>query len=83
MQAATHALLEAKDSLAQSGINATTHLIEADHIADSLVEYADQHTYELMVVGQNQNNRLGRMLMGSLSRFVMRYASCSIWNTRN
>lgn len=83
VQAATHALLEAKDSLAQLGINATTQLIKADHIADSLVEYAEQHRCDLMVVGQNQNNRLGRMLMGSVSRFVMRYASCSVWITRN
>ncbi|MDA8967907.1 universal stress protein [bacterium] len=82
-QAANSALLEAKDSLAQSGIDATTHLIKADHIADSLVDYTEQHACDLLVVGENQHNILSRIIMGSVSRFVLRYAPCSVWISRN
>jgi nucleotide-binding universal stress UspA family protein len=82
-QTANDALLEAKASLSQSGIDATTHLIEADHIADSLVDYAEQHACDLLVVGENQHNILSRIIMGSVSRFVLRYAPCSVWISRN
>ncbi len=82
-QTANDALLEARASLSQSGIDATTHLIEADHIADSLVDYAEQHACDLLVVGENQHNILSRIIMGSVSRFVLRYAPCSVWISRN
>ena len=82
-QTTNDALLEAKASLSQSGIDATTHLIEADHIADSLVDYAEQHACDLLVVGENQHNILSRIIMGSVSRFVLRYAPCSVWISRN
>ncbi|HBV61644.1 MAG TPA: universal stress protein [Rhodopirellula sp.] len=80
---ANDTLLKAKDYLAQSGIEATTHLIEADHIADSLVDYAEQQGCDLLVVGENQHNVLSRILMGSISRFVLRYAPCNLWISRN
>ena len=80
---ANETLIEAKASLAQSGIEATTHLIEADHIADSLVDYVEQYGCDLLVVGENRHNRLSRILMGSVSRFVLRYAPCSLWISRN
>ena len=82
-QSANETLLEAKGCLAESGIEATTHLIEADHIADSLVTYTEKHRCDLLVVGENQHKVLSRILMGSISRFVMRYAPCSLWISRN
>lgn len=82
-KAANDALLEAKATLAKSGIEATTHLIEADHVADSLVNYAEQNGCNLLVVGENQHNILTRIIMGSVSRFVLRYAPCSVWISKN
>lgn len=82
-QTAHDALLEAKASLAKSGIDATTHLIEADHIADSLIDYAEQNGCDLLVVGENQHNLVSRSIMGSVSKFVLRYAPCSIWISKN
>ena len=82
-QSANDTLIEAKACLAESGIEATTHLIEADHIADTLVDYAEKHRCDLLVVGENQHNVLSRIFMGSISRFVLQYAPCSLWISRS
>ncbi len=82
-QTANEALLEAKASLSQSGIDATTHLIDAHHIADSLVDYTKTHACDLLIVGENQHNLLSRIIMGSVSRFVLQHAPCSVWISRN
>lgn len=63
--------------------NVATDLIENDHSGDGLVNYTEQHDCDLIVVSESNRSNLGRLLLGSVSRFVLRHAPCSVWITRN
>jgi len=60
-----------------------THLVEKNHIGEGLVNFAEDHHCDILVVGETPRTRLGRVLMGSTTRFVLRHAPCSVWITRN
>ncbi|TWU02129.1 universal stress protein [Stieleria varia] len=63
--------------------NTNGYLLENNHVGDALVNFAEVHQCDLVVVGETQRSTLGRFLMGSVSRFVLRHAPCSVWITRN
>jgi len=58
------------------------HLIEHEHIGNGLVNFARDNQCDLIVVGENPQSTLGRALLGSVSRFVLRHAPCSVLITR-
>lgn len=58
-------------------------LIRCDHIGEGLVRYVEANDIDLVVVGETPRSRLGRVLMGSMTRYVLRHAPCSVWITRN
>ncbi|MEM6366655.1 MAG: universal stress protein [Planctomycetota bacterium] len=76
-------LATAKQALVKSAPNAQSHLIRSDHVGEGLVSFAQEHELDIMVVGENKRTALGRLFLGSTSRFVLRHAPCSVWITRN
>lgn len=79
----TAAVQEAADVLRDAAPNVHTRLIESDHVGEGLVSFAEGHKCDLLVVGETPHTALGRVLLGSVSRFVLRHAPCSVWITRN
>lgn len=77
------AVEEAAEQLRDSAPNVKTRLLESDHVGEGLVKYAEEHKCDLLVVGETPHSALGRVLLGSVSRFVLRHAPCSVWITRN
>ncbi len=63
--------------------NVRFEMIEDDHSGDGLVSYAEQNDCDLIVVSESNQGKLRRFLLGSVSRFVLRHAPCSVWVTRN
>ena len=43
-----------------------------------IVEEAERHKYDLIVVGTHSRKRLARFFIGSVAERVMRYAPCSV-----
>ena len=80
---ASAAVQEATDRLRTAAPNAQAHLIESDHIGEGLVQFVEEHECDLIVVGETPHSVLGRVVLGSVSRFVLRHAPCSVWITRN
>ncbi|MCC9642876.1 universal stress protein [Rhodopirellula sp. JC740] len=70
-------ILDFETQLQALNLNTETHLVEADHVGDALVEYARQHGCDLTVTGDSDSGMLTRMLLGSTSRYVLRHAECS------
>lgn len=62
---------------------ATSQWVHFDHIGEGLVNYLIGNKIDLVVLGETPRTRLGRVLMGSMTRYVLRHASCSVWITRN
>ena len=59
------------------------HLRANNHVGEGLVNFVESHHCDLLVVGETNRDNLGRVLMGSVSRYVLRHAPCSVWVTRN
>ncbi len=58
------------------------NVIEAEHIGEGIVDFLQSHSSDLVVVGGGQHTSLGRMLLGSISRYILRHANCSVWIAR-
>jgi len=54
----------------------------SQHAGDALVEFAKKRGSDIVVLGNSVQDRLGRFLFGSTSRYVLRHAKCSIWIAR-
>lgn len=62
--------------------NVATHVIDAASVGESLVQFASQHDSDLIVMGDTGRGLLGRFLLGSVSRYVLRHSNCSVWIAR-
>ena len=60
----------------------TPHAIDALSAGSGLVEFVQQHGIDLILMGNTGRGLLGRFLLGSVSRYVLRHAECSVWITR-
>jgi len=77
--AVCHAASELKDACA----HIRTHVVDHRHVGEGLIEFAEDQACDLLVVGETERSAVGRLLMGSVSRYVLRHAPCSVWITRN
>jgi len=59
-----------------------THVIEANHIGDGLVQFAKKKRSDILVVGDTGGGLLSTFLLGSTSKYVLRNAECSVWIAR-
>lgn len=60
----------------------TSHVIEINHVGEGIIGFAHDHATDLIVLGDTGNGLVGRFLMGSVSRFILRHARCSVWIAR-
>ena len=64
------------------GFDARSSVVSAPHVGDSLISYADEHECDLIVTGDRRRGRLQRLILGSVSRHILRYAKCSVLISR-
>ena len=79
----TRAIGKAASDLSGSCQQVRTQILDKNHIGEGIIEFAEGNHCDLIVVGETPRNVLGRILMGSVSRYVLRHAPCSVWITRN
>lgn len=82
-EAAAKAAAEAAQSLQQLTPHVRSHVVEAEHIGEAIVNFTEQQRSDILVVGDTERGVLGRLLLGSVSRYVLRHTACSVWITRN
>jgi len=61
----------------QEGIGIYEHVSVGD-ASESIVEYARENGFDLIVIGYKSYSRLERLLVGSTADRVVRYAPCSV-----
>lgn len=54
------------------------HVIEADHVGSGIVGTAEKNGNNLIVLGDTGRGLLGRFFLGSVSRYVLHHARCSV-----
>jgi nucleotide-binding universal stress UspA family protein len=76
-------LEEGIELLRKLSTNVHPQVIESSHIGDGLVQFAKSIDSDLIVIGSSGRGLVGRFLLGSVSRYVLRHANCSVWISRN
>ena len=76
-------ILDSETAVQAIGLNTETHLVEADHVGEALVDYAEEHGCDLLITGDSDSGLLTRVFLGSTSRYVLRHAQCSILVVRD
>lgn len=62
--------------------NVTTQVREADNVSDEILEAAEQAGSDLIMFGCKDKGALKRLLLGSITRRMARYAKCTVWAVR-
>jgi nucleotide-binding universal stress UspA family protein len=68
----------AADSLHTVTEKTQPHVIEGSHIGETLVQFTKKNNTDLVVLGSTGFGLVARFLLGSVSRFVLRHARCSV-----
>jgi nucleotide-binding universal stress UspA family protein len=83
LQYVMNRVARAADRIRSIAPAALAQVLESEHVGESLVSYTEVHQSDIIVVAESPRTNLGRFLLGSVSRFVLRHAPCSVWVTRN
>ena len=59
-----------------------THVIEANHVGDGLVRFVEKNASDIVILGSTGGGLLSTFLLGSVSKYVLRHAKCSVWISR-
>ena len=76
------ALQNLADQLKLSFESIETEVIEAVHVGSSILEYLEKSETDIVVVGEKGRSAINRFFMGSVSRFVLSNAHCSVFLSR-
>ncbi len=58
------------------------HFFEADHIGQSIIDFAYRSESDIVMTGDTGQSAIDRMLLGSTSRYILRHAPMSVWIAR-
>ena len=72
----------AADGLRRLSPHVETHVIESNHVGDGLVQFAKKKGSDIIVMGNTGGGMLSTFLLGSVSKYVLRHAKCSVWIAR-
>src|SRR5271157_885710 len=70
-------LEDVKKSAAEKGLNATT-MLEAGSPYEAILAVADRVKADVIVVGTSGKTVIDRVLIGSVSEYIVRTASCTV-----
>ncbi len=79
LQAAEKLLKKAKRISEERGVNCGTQVIIDKHgVGVTIVDYALQRGYDLMVVGIRRTSKVGKLLLGSNAQYIILNAHCPV-----
>jgi nucleotide-binding universal stress UspA family protein len=65
-----------------NGIHAESKMVEAEHVGQAILDSAAEFNSQMIVLGDTGHGPLGRIFLGSVSRFVIHHAARSVWIVR-
>lgn len=69
----------AKSLLEEDGIECNTHLlIRGLSAGEDLIEFANEHQVDQIIVGVKRRSKVGKLLMGSTAQYVILQAQCPV-----
>ncbi len=73
---------EAAERLRPSVSNVATHVLTADSIGPAIADFAAENDVDLVMLGDTGRSAISQLFLGSVSRYVLRHAGCSVWIAR-
>lgn len=73
---------EVAQRLKPSVSNVATHLLEGDSIGQVITEFSQQNGVDLVMLGDTGRSAISQLFLGSVTRYVLRHAECSVWIAR-
>lgn len=64
--------------LKKEGLRVSYDVVEADDVADAIVNYAREHNVDLIVQSTHGRGGLSRLVFGSIAEGVLRKTSCPV-----
>ena len=61
----------------------TTELREGENVSDEVLRAAEDNDSDLIMIGCKDRNTISRMLLGSITHRITRYAGCCVWAVRD
>lgn len=62
--------------------NVTTHVFDGSSIGEVITDFAEQENIDIVMLGDTGRSALQQLFLGSVTRYVLRQATCSVWITR-
>ncbi len=60
----------------------STHVLEGASIGQTITDFAEQEDIDIIILGDTGRSELSQLFLGSVTRYVLRHASCSVWISR-
>ncbi|MGB9826627.1 MAG: universal stress protein [Desulfofundulus sp.] len=70
-------MADAVSRAAAKNVKLTTHLIFG-HVGETLVRFARENNFDLIVVGTHGWSTIKKLVMGSVSSYVIHHATCDV-----
>ncbi len=80
---AGHELVQtAAQSLRTVVDDVTTHVFDGTSIGEVITDFAERTGIDIVILGDTGRSALRQLFLGSVTRYVLRHAGCSVWITR-
>lgn len=73
---------EVAQRLKPSVSHVATHILEGDSIGQVVTEFAQENGVDLVMLGDTGRSAISQLFLGSVTRYVLRHAECSVWISR-
>lgn len=64
--------------LESSSVNIEKHVFEKVHVGSCILDFVQKHPTDIIVMGDKGRSAIGRFFLGSVSRFILHHAPCSV-----
>lgn len=79
----TRSTEQAAIELRRQNAQTTATVVEAEHVGQRIVAMTDETQPDLIVLGNRGRSGIARVLLGSVSQYVLRHSNHSIWIVRS
>jgi nucleotide-binding universal stress UspA family protein len=60
----------------------TSHVLEGDSIGQVISDFIGRNEIDFVMMGETGRSALSKLFLGSVTRFVLHHADCSVWVSR-